>query len=172
MSGFVQRSEWLTNTLFSNHGLAPRLQGHSRAHSHFAGATGTAHRGLLGNGKPLAAFCVVLGAAPLGGGRGSPGGHLGRLAWRVRSLLRHNRVKGAEFHRVGFASCRVSSSVRPRRPSSPVHRAADVAPSAASSLRSFPSRSRSLPRGRNGCTRSSSTAIAWPRASTTAACNF
>ena len=40
-----------------------------------------------------------------------------------------------------------------------------------SSLRSFPSRSRSLRQGLNGCTKSSWTAFAWPRASTMAACN-
>ena len=68
----------------------------------------------------------------------------------------------------------MSSSVRPRRPLRPVRRApADLTPRFRfSSVSSFPNRSRSHPQGLNGCTRSNSTAIVWPRASTTAACSF
>ena len=67
----------------------------------------------------------------------------------------------------GFSSCRVSSSVPPRKPSKPAGRS-EAFPFRGSSLLSFPNRSRSLRQGLNGYMRSSSTAIVWPRASTTA----
>ena len=67
-----------------------------------------------------------------------------------------------------FASCRVLSSARSLRPASPVDRAV-TRPFRSLSVPSFPNRSTSPLRGRNGCMRSSSTAIVWPRASTMAA---
>ena len=53
--------------------------------------------------------------------------------------------------------CRVSSSVRPHRPPSPVRRV-EASPFRTSSLHSIRSRLRSLPQGLSGCTRSNSTA--------------
>jgi len=68
------------------------------------------------------------------------------------------------FLRVGFPACRVSLSVRLRRPSSPVG-PAEALPFRASFLLNFPSQSRSLRPDLDGSMRSNSTAFAWPRAS-------
>ena len=81
---------------------------------------------------------------------------------------------GVEFRRSRFASCRVSLSVWPLRLLKPARRAVEIKgirPFRASYLRSFPNWLRSLPRGRNGYTKSSWTVSAWRRGSTRVACN-
>ena len=88
--------------------------------------------------------------------------------------MRPTGVQSGVSLRVRIAVWRVLSSVRPRRPSNPVHRADAQAvathPFRPLSVRSFPAVEKP-PSGLNGCMKSSSTAIGWRRASTTGACN-
>jgi hypothetical protein len=90
-----------------------------------------------------------------------------------KDLLRHNRVRGLEFHRSEFAMPRVvKRSASQALKSSPSRRSRPNAPLPQFVPPSLPSPSRSLPRARNGSMRSSLTVSAWPLASITAACNF
>jgi hypothetical protein len=76
---------------------------------------------------------------------------------RGRSLLWHTGVRAVFLLRIRSTPCPAASSARPRRPPSPaLHAEAEAEPTRRfrpSSLRSFPSRSRSQRMGLNGCTR-------------------
>jgi len=101
------------------------------------------------------------------GSPSSAGSHLSTVVQRAGPIgPRRLKIKRARSHpaavgqclcRVGLKACRESSSVWPRRPSSPVDRS-EASPFRGSCLRNFPSRSRRHRQGLNGCMRSSSTA--------------